>query len=188
MIYYFQKLVGVVTFLTKIQKSEGNSTTLKNWIQKLEGKPTTLKNWIQKMEGNSTTPKNCVLTNFLHERSIIFLLVFSLIRFWILLWNVFLNFSLNFWSFDTPDTPKCASAVIWNHCLKQIWAFPPTVQAFRAHCPNVYSVHWCKNIIMPFCHSAGLKSQRSRVWIFKPQTNSWYTMKAALLMFLLKVS
>ena len=39
------------------------------------------------MEGNSTTPKNCVLTNFLHERSIIFLLVFSLIGFWILLRN-----------------------------------------------------------------------------------------------------
>ena len=63
----------VVTFLTKIQKSEGNSTTLKNWIQK--------------MEGNSTTPKNCVLTEFLHERSTIFFLVFSLIRFWILLRN-----------------------------------------------------------------------------------------------------
>ena len=32
---------------------------------------------------------------------------------------VFLNFSQNFWSFDTPDTPGCASAVfavneIWN--------------------------------------------------------------------------
>ena len=77
----------VVRFLTKIQKSEGNSTTLKNWIQKLEGKPTTLKNWIQKMEGNSTTPKNCVLTNFLHERSTIFFLVFSLIRFWIFVRN-----------------------------------------------------------------------------------------------------
>ena len=25
---------------------------------------------------------------------------------------VFLNFSQNFWSFDTPDTPGCASAVI----------------------------------------------------------------------------
>ena len=35
----------VVTFLIKIQKSEGNSTTLKNRIKKLEGKPTTLKNW-----------------------------------------------------------------------------------------------------------------------------------------------
>ena len=34
------------------------------------------------------------------------------------LW-VFLNFSQNFWSFDTFDTPSCASAVIWNH-LKQI--------------------------------------------------------------------
>ena len=77
----------VVTFLTKIQKSEGNSTTLKNWIQKLEGKPTTLKNWIQKMEGNSTTPKNCVLTNFLNKRSTIFFLVFSLIRFWIFVRN-----------------------------------------------------------------------------------------------------
>ena len=36
---------------------------------------------------------------------------------------VFLNFSQNFWSFDTPDTPECASAVfaeneIWNR-LKQ---------------------------------------------------------------------
>ena len=39
---------------------------------------------------------------------------------------VFLNFSQNFWSFDTHDTPGCASAVIWNH-LKQIWAIPPTV-------------------------------------------------------------
>ena len=74
----------VVTFLTKIQKSEGNSTTLKNWIQKLEGKPTTLKNGIQKMEGNSTTPKNCVLTIFLHERSTIFFLFF--------LTNTILNF------------------------------------------------------------------------------------------------
>ena len=27
---------------------------------------------------------------------------------------VFLNSSINFWSFDTPDTPRCASAVIWN--------------------------------------------------------------------------
>jgi hypothetical protein len=27
---------------------------------------------------------------------------------------VFLNFSQNFWSFDTPDTHGCASAVIWN--------------------------------------------------------------------------
>ena len=34
--------------LPKIQKSEGNSTTLKNWIKKLEGKPTTLKNRNQK--------------------------------------------------------------------------------------------------------------------------------------------
>ena len=39
---------------------------------------TTVKNWIQKIEGNSTTPKNCALTEFLHERSTIFLLVFSL--------------------------------------------------------------------------------------------------------------
>ena len=40
---------------------------------------------------------------------------------------VLLNFSQNFWSFDTPNTPRCASAVIWNHYLKQIWAIPPTV-------------------------------------------------------------
>ena len=40
------------------------------------------------MEGNSTTPKNCVLTDFLHERSTIFLLLFSLIWFWILSRNV----------------------------------------------------------------------------------------------------
>jgi hypothetical protein len=47
-----------------------------------------LKNWIKKMEGNSTTPKNCVLTNFLDERSTIFFLVFSQIRFWIFVRNV----------------------------------------------------------------------------------------------------
>ena len=57
----------------------------------------TLKNWIKKIEGNSTTPKNCVLTNFLHERSIIFLLGFSLIRFWILIRNV--DF-FDFWVFE----------------------------------------------------------------------------------------
>ena len=27
---------------------------------------------------------------------------------------VFLNFSQHFWSFNTPDTPGCMSAVIWN--------------------------------------------------------------------------
>ena len=27
---------------------------------------------------------------------------------------IFFNFSQNFWSFDTPDTPGCASEVIWN--------------------------------------------------------------------------
>ena len=78
-------------------------------FQKLEGKTTTLNFWnqkngrkfyysrklcfdrifeVKKMEGNSATPKNCVLTEFFHERSTIFLLVFSLIRFWILLRNV----------------------------------------------------------------------------------------------------
>ena len=41
---------------------------------------------------------------------------------------VFLNFSQNCRSFDTPDTPGCASAVIWNHCLKQIVAIHPTVE------------------------------------------------------------
>ena len=40
---------------------------------------------------------------------------------------VFLNFSQNFRSFDTHDTPGCASAVIWNP-LKQILAIPPTVR------------------------------------------------------------
>ena len=47
---------------------------------------------------------------------------------------VFLNFSQNFWSFDTPDTPGCASAVfaenaIWNRlkqflplCVGLIWS------------------------------------------------------------------
>ena len=39
------------------------------------------------MEGNSTTPKNCALTNFLIERSKVFFLVFSLIRFWIFVRN-----------------------------------------------------------------------------------------------------
>ena len=86
----FQKLEGKTTTLKFWnQKLEGKTTTLNFWNQKLEGKTTTLKNWIKKMEGNSTTPKNCVLTDFLHERSTIFLLLFSLIWFWILLRNDF---------------------------------------------------------------------------------------------------
>ena len=84
----FQKFEGKTTTLKFWnQKLEGKTTTLNFWNQKLEGKTTTLKNWIKRMEENSTTPKNCVLTIFLHNRSIIFLLVFSLIRFWILLRN-----------------------------------------------------------------------------------------------------
>ena len=71
------------------QKLEGKTTTLKFWNKKLEGKTTTLMFWNQKMEGKTTTPKNCVLTSFLHERSRIFFLVFSLVRFWILLRNVY---------------------------------------------------------------------------------------------------
>ena len=51
---------------------------------------------------------------------------------------VFLNFSQNFWSFDTPDTPGCASAVIWNHCLKQIWAIPPTVCGPHRRCAAAF--------------------------------------------------
>ena len=66
------------------QKLEGKTTTLNFWNQKLEGKTTTLKNRIKRMEGNSTTPKK-----FWYERSIIFPLVFSLIRFRILLRNYF---------------------------------------------------------------------------------------------------
>ena len=80
------------------QKLEGKTTTLNFWNQKLEGKTTTLNFWNQKWEGKTTTPKKCVLTNFLHERSIIFFLVFSLMRFWILLRNEFLAlFSLGFY-------------------------------------------------------------------------------------------
>ena len=71
------------------QKLEGKTTTLNFWSQKLEGKTTTLIFWNQKLKGKTTTPKNCVLTNFLHERSTIFFLVFSLVWFWILLRNVF---------------------------------------------------------------------------------------------------
>ena len=49
---------------------------------------------------------------------------------------VFLNFSQNFWSFDTPDTPGCASAVIWNRfepfllqCSACSWTYPVVVMA-----------------------------------------------------------
>ena len=75
--------IGRKNHYLEISKSKigRKTTTLNFWNQKLEGKTTTLKNWIKRMEGNSTTPKNCVLTHFLHERSIIFLLVFSLIWF-----------------------------------------------------------------------------------------------------------
>ena len=87
------------------QKLERKTTALNFWNQKLEGNTATLKNWIQKMEGNSTTPKNCVLTNFLHESSGIFFLVFSLVWFWILLRNEIciikfsFKYSMNKWWF-----------------------------------------------------------------------------------------
>ena len=94
------------------QKLEGKTTTSNFWNEKLEGKTTTLKHWIKRMGGNSITPKNCVLTNFLHERRIIFLLVFSLIRFWILLRNVDyllvgLYISLNPISVKVKSVAKC---------------------------------------------------------------------------------
>ena len=59
-----------------------------------------------------------------------FLWFYSILAGWSTWQWVFLYFSQNFWSFDTLDTPGCASAVIWNHCLKQIWAIPPTVSSF----------------------------------------------------------
>ena len=56
---------------------------------------------------------------------------------------VFLNFSQNFWSFDTNDTPGCASAVIWNH-LKQIWGIPPTISLLFSLSwgPDTKLDHW----------------------------------------------
>ena len=58
---------------------------------------------------------------------LMFFWFYSILAGWSTWQWVFLNFSINFWSFDTPGTPGCASAVIQNHCLKQIWAIPPTV-------------------------------------------------------------
>ena len=52
------------------------------------------------MEGNSTTPKNCVLTEFLHERSTIFLLVFSL--------KTILNFAQE-WVFPFTEIVKAVA-------------------------------------------------------------------------------
>ena len=124
----FQKLEGKTTTLKfRNQKLEGKTTTLIFWNQKLEGKTTTLKNWIKKIEGNSTTPKNCVLTNFLHERSIIFLLVLSLIRFWILLRNAnysrflsIMNIKGMLWScFNSYRS----TAAIFFSCLSRIYEF-----------------------------------------------------------------
>ena len=43
-----------------------------------------------------------------------FLWFYSILAGWSTWQWVFLNFSQNFWSFDTPDTPRCVSAVIWN--------------------------------------------------------------------------
>ena len=62
---------------------------------------------LSELAGNSTTPKNCVLTNFLHERSIIFLLVFSLIRFWILLRN-------GICCYNFPNFPWENIFILWN--------------------------------------------------------------------------
>ena len=57
-------------------------------------------------------------------------LFYSILAGWSTWQWVFLNFSQNFWSFDTPDTPGCASVVfaeneIWNR-LKQflpVWFY-----------------------------------------------------------------
>ena len=38
---------------------------------------------------------------------------YSILAGWLTWQWVFLNFSQNFWSFDTHGTPGCASAVIW---------------------------------------------------------------------------
>ena len=41
-------------------------------------------------------------------------LFYSILAGWSTWQWVFLTFSQNVWSFDTPDTPGCSSAVIWN--------------------------------------------------------------------------
>ena len=53
---------------------------------------------------------------------------------------VFLNLSQNFWSFDTPDTPGCASAVIWNHCLKHTMVFDPRKYYLELTYSNEYTL------------------------------------------------
>ena len=44
----------------------------------------------------------------------------------------FLTKFLVFWH-PCPDTPGCASVVIWNHCSKQIWAISPTVSLLHPY-------------------------------------------------------
>ncbi len=141
----------VVTFLTKIQKSEGNSTTLKNWIKKLEGKPTTLKNWIQKMEGNSTTPKNCVLTNFLNERSKIFCLFFSLIGFWIFVRNEYCLTSYYQWLEPGNGSSSCC-----------YWLYPASITILD-----------CNSNYLALYHILSLIAMSTINPIWHPTTNGW---------------
>ena len=75
---------------------------------------------------------------------------YSILAGWSTWQLVFLNFSQNFWSFDIPDTPGCASAVfaeneIWNR-LKQflpVCIVDPFFMSNLNSCPFV-----CKIIVL----------------------------------------
>ena len=86
-----------------------------------------------------------------------FLMVFDFTQFWLdgRPGNEYFWISHKISGLLTPlDTPGCASSVIWNHCLKQIWVIPPTVlwpldfriqkkNSFRGNYMRKYGIHYC---------------------------------------------
>ena len=82
---------------------------------------------------------------------------------------VFLYFSQNFWSFDTPDTPGCASAVIWTTVWNRYEWF---LLLWYCYCRNLKNRWWCSFYMyllacIAMCVFSFLRTQgkNSRSWI-----------------------
>ena len=82
-------------------------------------------------------------------------LFYSILAGWSTWQWVFLNFSQNFWSFDTPDTPGCASAVIWNR-------FEPFLLQCRSCSVKIYFKHLWMNSFNQLQNSRPVKI--SNLW------------------------
>ena len=150
-IYYSHFIFEAITFLSKIQ-NHSKKCQIMIVFQKLEGKTTKsvatvgrpkmkrdagvkplpwnieLKEWKEIL---LHTPKNCILTNFLHERSIIFFLVFSLN-------NMILNFALIrlYWVGPKVTIPGKVTPVNFSshtYCISMVyltWFYQVNIRPF----------------------------------------------------------